>query len=1231
MPFTLTQIPGLFDLPDSLLDSGDGAIDATLSKIASNAKFGAVCVEFFQGEFRDGDEVPLPISSADGYRYSRDELIYFREVRATGNPSAVAPSAPGQLLFLMPALDSATGKVSMLTGYYVQGGQQTNTNDGLLALTVIGIRGRAELALAAQPAFTDVAASAFAVDASLKTSRIKEVNRNAKLAAVRAEAFIDTAGTSNYWTASAAKSVGNLVKPTLRRSNGLWYKCIVAGTTGVTEPKIWPGLVGQTIQDGSVTWEAAGFGYSNSQTVPLPVSPIDGYAYGRAEIVANLPFWSFTGKPDLFDTTGAGRIRYVKKTVNSATGVVTTQVNYWNGQTETVTTDGRVGVITICLRTLGTLGAVASPFVDTDFGKFFAGEKLGHTRQQDLNRNAKFSILRPEIFSANYTHGQTVALPVSAHDGYNYVRDELIYLAMQYDTGIASAAIQRWNFRVDPATGAVISSVSFQAESGGISTPNNGTILVVTIARRAHSTTSSASNPTAPTPPPSQLGPVSGFGNVPQSYGDSRVGSGKQSYGASMNASSTTITLSNDQYDTFVAEDAGKTIIVYGVESNDIIRRGGTIVSVTDSTHAVLSFSPPVNSTNEDVFWFDAAQDDAAAIQAAFNAGSMVHFPTGVYVVATAGFTWNKKLRRISGEGRRRSTILHKTNTGLGSTLDFIDPEFLHIKDLLFYGPGINGSYGGRLLFRRINNSNINGLILDNIEVRGVAQGAGIDVDTPILSTFRNIRASQVVGYPIYIKNAVACDLINCYGITCLTAGIYISGGAAIGLQGCAAEVAGVGILVKDAFAVRISHCDCESTLERVPDQPAGVTPTAVAGGSVPTGDYRVRFSWIRQFLPPISFDIESQACPSSGPVTLTAGNQIIQFTIPARPGSLITKANIYISPVGGAAGTEGYVEQVSVSDSPTTYQRSASFTPGAAPPKWSWEGHGIVLDGCEQVAIDTPTLRDVPDLDARYILVDASKRVTLSEIRRLHGTLTPTYSVEIRANCEAVNFLNSNVPLAEVLDAQAFPSDPGWNKFSGRGFFMERLGVGTDAPLGKLHIAAMTGVAFPGSIALAIRDSGSPSDGFDFDLEGVSTGDLSLMRTISGAQSQVMTFQRATGNVGVGMANPQTQLDLQKAMRAGVNAVAFSATPTFDASLGNTQKITLTGNVTSSTLSNAQAGQHLWFIIIQDGTGGHTFAWPSNVKGGMTIGANPNEVSAQEFIFDGTNARAVTPGVVTT
>lgn len=94
-------------------------------------------------------------------------------------------------------------------------------------------------------------------------------------------------------------------------------------------------------------------------------------------------------------------------------------------------------------------------------------------------------------------------------------------------------------------------------------------------------------------------------------------------------------------------------------------------------------------------------------------------------------------------------------------------------------------------------------------------------------------------------------------------------------------------------------------------------------------------------------------------------------------------------------------------------------------------------------------------------------------------------------------------------------------------------------------------------------------------------------------------------------------------------NPVAFSATPAFDLSKGNLQTITLTGNVTSSTVTNLKAGQPVFFQVCQDATGTHTFAWPANVHGGMTVGSTASKCNVQEFIsFDGNFLQAVTPGV---
>lgn len=80
--------------------------------------------------------------------------------------------------------------------------------------------------------------------------------------------------------------------------------------------------------------------------------------------------------------------------------------------------------------------------------------------------------------------------------------------------------------------------------------------------------------------------------------------------------------------------------------------------------------------------------------------------------------------------------------------------------------------------------------------------------------------------------------------------------------------------------------------------------------------------------------------------------------------------------------------------------------------------------------------------------------------------------------------------------------------------------------------------------------------------------------------------------------------------------AVAFSSTPIFDASQGNIFEITLTGNVTSSTLINVLPGTDIIFIIHQDGVGGRTFVPPANAPL-ATIDGTLSKTSAQTFLVD--------------
>jgi hypothetical protein len=55
------------------------------------------------------------------------------------------------------------------------------------------------------------------------------------------------------WTATTAISLNKYIKPTVANTNGYFYICTAAGTTGATEPT-WPTTIGATVTDGSAIW-----------------------------------------------------------------------------------------------------------------------------------------------------------------------------------------------------------------------------------------------------------------------------------------------------------------------------------------------------------------------------------------------------------------------------------------------------------------------------------------------------------------------------------------------------------------------------------------------------------------------------------------------------------------------------------------------------------------------------------------------------------------------------------------------------------------------------------------------------------------------------------------------------------------------------------------------------------------------------------------------------------------
>lgn len=87
------------------------------------------------------------------------------------------------------------------------------------------------------------------------------------------------------------------------------------------------------------------------------------------------------------------------------------------------------------------------------------------------------------------------------------------------------------------------------------------------------------------------------------------------------------------------------------------------------------------------------------------------------------------------------------------------------------------------------------------------------------------------------------------------------------------------------------------------------------------------------------------------------------------------------------------------------------------------------------------------------------------------------------------------------------------------------------------------------------------------------------------------------------------------------------------DASLTESQQVTLQANATSSTLTNGHQGQRLTISWLQDATGGRTYSWPTNCRFAGTAPADTtaNRQTSVTFVKSGTlwmeTSRAVQVG----
>lgn len=123
-------------------------------------------------------------------------------------------------------------------------------------------------------------------------------------ACTRAHALAVPIPSCNFWNASTAYALNTRVM--LQQTNGFWYLCTVAGTTGTVQPT-WPTVNGATVVDGGVTWTAVA-GLPNAYHMHDLVSGRD--LYGLLDVYLNysgltiynffyLPFSDYNRRPEV--------------------------------------------------------------------------------------------------------------------------------------------------------------------------------------------------------------------------------------------------------------------------------------------------------------------------------------------------------------------------------------------------------------------------------------------------------------------------------------------------------------------------------------------------------------------------------------------------------------------------------------------------------------------------------------------------------------------------------------------------------------------------------------------------------------------------------------------------------------------------------------------------------------------------------------------------------------------
>jgi Pectate lyase superfamily protein len=206
--------------------------------------------------------------------------------------------------------------------------------------------------------------------------------------------------------------------------------------------------------------------------------------------------------------------------------------------------------------------------------------------------------------------------------------------------------------------------------------------------------------------------------------------------------------------------------------------------------------------------------DSTSAFQSAINACTstqgIVYVPGGSYVISSA-LIGNPNFAGLIGDGVHLSILKVPASSSANSILTHTStPDGFKMSGLSFQGPGQTASGGQNGVTLSNSGGNVSDAIFEDLWFNGWP-GYGFEVDSPIVSSFRNIRV-LFSNKGLFINGGTSCSIISCYMNQITKTGYDLKGVGYSSLISCAADTNGLAYLIRNASqAISIVGCGHEA------------------------------------------------------------------------------------------------------------------------------------------------------------------------------------------------------------------------------------------------------------------------------------------------------------------------------------------------------------------------------------------------------------------------------------